>query len=216
MTEPIRLLIVDDHQIVREGLGTLLADEPGITVAGEATSGAEAVAAAERLRPDLVLMDLVLPDMDGIEATRRILALDRPAPVLVLSTFADDHLVRGAIQAGATGYLLKDVNKADLLQAITEAAQGRPALHPAVRGKLMQQAVVPPETSPIDRLTERERDVLRCLARGQSNREIAATLGLTEGTVKGYVSAMLAKLGTADRTRAALLAVRHGMGAEPD
>lgn len=212
MSEPIKLLIVDDHQIVREGLATLLSDEPAVRVVGEAATGAEAVEQTAHLRPDLVLMDLVLPDMDGIEATRRILALEAPAPVLVLSTFADDHLVRGAIQAGATGYLLKDVSKADLLQAIREAAQGRPALHPAVRGRLMQQAVAPPDASPIEKLTERERDVLRCLARGQSNREIALTLGLTEGTVKGYVSAMLAKLGAADRTQAALLAVRHGLG----
>ena len=212
MNRPIQVLIVDDHEIVREGLAIVLADAEGITVAGEAATGSEAVRLAGALRPDVILMDLVLPDMDGVEATRRILAAGVPSRVLVLTSFGDDRRVRDAIQAGATGYLLKDVRKSDLLRAIQDAAAGRPTLHPEVQRQLMRRAAAPPVPSPLAALTVRERGVLRCLARGHSNRAIAAELGLTEGTVKVYVSAILDKLGVADRTQAALLAVRHGLG----
>ena len=214
MTKPIRVLVVDDHEIVRQGLTAVLADAPEITVVGEAGTGAEAVRLAADQQPDVVLMDLVLPDIDGIEATRQILAAEGPVQVLVLTSFGDDWRVRGAIEAGAIGYLLKDVRKSDLVRAIEDAAVGRPALHPEVQRHLMRQAVTPPEPSPLASLTERERSVLRCLSLGYSNREIAVTLGLTEGTVRVYVSAMLDKLGVADRTQAALLAVRHGLQAE--
>jgi NarL family two-component system response regulator LiaR len=203
------MLIADDHEIVREGLRTFLSEEPDIEVLGEATNGAEAVTLAARLRPDVVLMDLVMPEMEGIEATRRLLEVSPSSQVLVLTSFSENHKVREAIQAGAIGYLLKDVLRTELLQAIRAAAQGQPTLHPEAQRQLMRQVVAPPETSPFEGLTERERDVLRCIAQGRSNKEIAAFLHLTEGTVKGYVSAILLKLDVADRTQAALYAVRN-------
>lgn len=211
MNAAVRALIVDDHQIVREGLSLLLGDVPEVEVVGAAADAAEALALTEALQPDVVLMDLNLPGADGIEATDAIRTRFPQVNVLVLTTFGDDDLVRRAIQAGAIGYLLKDVLKDDLVQAILAAAAGRPALHPEIQRRLMRQAVAPSEPSPLASLTERERDVLRCLASGQSNRAIARSLGLTEGTVKGYVSALLSKLGVADRTQAALLAARHGL-----
>ena len=209
MTSSIRVLIVDDHEIVREGLETLLSEEPTITVVGQAANGAEAVTLTASLRPDVILMDLVMPELDGIEATRRIRRAGAASQILVLTSFADDQHVREAIEAGAIGYLLKDVLKADLLRAIHTAAQGKPTLHPEAQGYLMRQVSAP--SASILHLTEREREVLRLIASGQSNKEIAFTLHLTEGTVKGYVSAILAKLGVADRTQAALYAVKHGL-----
>ena len=211
MERPIRMLIADDHEIVREGLRTFLSEEPDIEVLGEAVNGAEAVTLAARLHPDVVLMDLLMPEMDGIAATRRLLEVSPSSQVLVLTSFSENHKVREAIQAGAIGYLLKDVLRTELLQAIRAAAQGQPTLHPEAQRQLMRQVVAPPETSPFEGLTERERDVLRCIAQGQSNKEIAACLHLTEGTVKGYVSAILLNLDVADRTQAALYAVRHSL-----
>ncbi|HYN87952.1 MAG TPA: response regulator transcription factor [Ardenticatenaceae bacterium] len=214
MTRPVRVLIVDDHEIVREGLQTLLEEEPGVNVVGMATNGAEALRLAAALRPDVILMDLLMPEMDGIEATRRIRALSPTSQVLVLTSFAGDQHVRDAVGAGALGYLLKDVLKPDLLQAIRSAALGQPTLHPEAQRQLMRQVSDVPASGPLADLTQREREVLRLIAAGRSNKEIAATLHLTEGTVKGYVSAILAKLGVADRTQAALYAVRHGLGAD--
>jgi len=205
------MLIADDHEIVREGLRTFLSEEPDVEVVGEAANGAEAVTLASRLHPDVVLMDLLMPEMDGIEATRRCRAASPSSQVLVLTSFSEDHKVREAIQAGAIGYLLKDVLKTELLQAIRSAAQGLPTLHPEAQRQLMRQVVAPQEPSPFEALTERERDVLRCIAQGNSNKEIAALLRLTEGTVKGYVSSILLKLDVADRTQAALYAVKHGL-----
>lgn len=210
MSPAIRVLLVDDHAIVREGLRALLSEEPGIGVAGEAANGAQAVALAAELRPEVVLMDLVMPEMDGIEATRRIRAASPASRVLVLTSFAGDAQVHAAIEAGALGYLLKDVLKPELVRAIRAAAQDSPTLHPEVQRRLMRQLAAPPKPSPLEGLTERERSVLALIARGHSNKEIAAALHLTEGTVKGHVSAILLKLGVADRTQAALLAVRHG------
>lgn len=211
MTSLIRVLIVDDHEIVREGLETLLAEEPTLEVVGQAANGLEAVALAETLRPNVILMDLVMPQMDGIEATRRIRQVSPTSQILILTSFADDERVRGAIQAGAIGYLMKDVLKPDLLRAINAAAQGDPALHPEAQRYLMQQVAASQPASPLTTLTTREHDILRLIAKGQSNKEIAAILHLTEGTVKGYVSAILAKLDVADRTQAALYAVKHGL-----
>jgi DNA-binding NarL/FixJ family response regulator len=156
-------------------------------------------------------MDVVMPELDGIEATRRIRRASPASQILVLTSFADDQKVREAIEAGAIGYLLKDVLKADLLRAIQTAAQGKPTLHPEAQSYLMRQVSTPSTPAPSINLTERELDVLRLIAQGQSNKEIATTLHLTEGTVKGYVSAILAKLGVADRTQAALHAVKHGL-----
>jgi DNA-binding NarL/FixJ family response regulator len=212
----IRVLIVDDHEIVREGLQTLLAEEPDFEVVGTTGDGAAAVDLAQATRPDVIVMDLVMPGLDGIEATRRIVSKDPQARVLVLTTFADDQRVREAIQAGATGYLLKDVLKADLLRALRDAAVGRPSLHPEVQQHLMREVAGKTsfssgQTAPHLSLTEREIGILRLIAEGRSNKEIAAALYLTEGTIKGYVSTIFDKLGVEDRTQAALYAVKHGL-----
>lgn len=205
----IRILIVDDHEIVREGLEMLLGEEEGLEVVGQAGNGLEALSLAAALKPDLVLMDLVMPEMDGIEATRRLRQANSACQVLVLTSYIDDYRVREAIEAGAIGYVMKDVLKADLVRAIRTAARGEPALHPEAQRQLMRQVASP--AAVVRSLTERERDVLRLLALGRSNKEIAAHLHLTEGTIKGYVSAVLSKLGVADRTQAALYAVKHGL-----
>jgi DNA-binding NarL/FixJ family response regulator len=211
----IRVLIVDDHEIVREGLQTLIEEADDFEVVGTAGDGASAVSLAERENPDVILMDLLMPRLDGIEATRRIIANNPSARVLVLTTFADDQRVRDAIQAGATGYLLKDVLKDDLLRALRDTASGRPALHPEVQQHLMREVAgrtsSSREQAPHANLTEREVDILRLIAEGRSNKEIAAALYLTEGTIKGYVSTIFDKLGVADRTQAALYAVKNGL-----
>lgn len=211
MSAPLKVMIVDDHAIVREGLTMLLNEETDIEVVGEARNGVDALARIGQLQPDVVLMDLVMPEMDGIAATSEIRQRYPECQVLVLTSFSENQRVPDAIQAGAVGYLLKDVLKADLLRAIHAAARGEPTLHPEAQRQLMQQMVAPPPPNLLDALTEREMDVLRLIARGQSNKEIAATLHLTEGTVKGYVSTVLAKLQVADRTQAALFAVKNGV-----
>jgi two-component system, NarL family, response regulator LiaR len=211
MSTPVRVMIVDDHAIVREGLMMLLSEESGIEVVGEARNGSEAVLRADLLQPDVILMDLVMPEMDGIAATAQIRQKQPGCQVLVLTSFAENQRVPDAIQAGAIGYLLKDVLKGELLNAILAAAQGQPTLHPEAQRQLMQQMMTPVETNLLGSLTEREMDVLRLIAHGHSNKEIAAALFLTEGTVKGYVSTILGKLQVADRTQAALYAVKHGV-----
>lgn len=208
---PIRVLLADDHELVREGLRTVLAPEREFEVVGDAGTGEEAVELARALRPDVVLMDLVMPGIGGQEALVRIRAACPGTQVVVLTSFASDQSVRDAIAAGAVGYLLKDVLKNELLQAIRNAHQGRPALHPEAQRHLMRRLTRPPAPRPDAELTPRERTVLLRLARGQSNKAIAAGLGLTEGTVKGYVSLILDKLGLQDRTQAALFAVKHGL-----
>lgn len=211
MGKPIRVMIVDDHAIVREGLRTLLSEEKDIEVVGEARNGVESVSMAAQLHPDVILMDLVMPEVDGIQATEQIRQSVPSTQILVLTSFSEDHRVANAIQAGAIGYLLKDVLKADLLQAIEAAAEGKPTLHPEAQRQLMRQVVTPTTPNLLESLTDREMDVLRLIAHGQSNKEIATSLHLTEGTVKGYVSAILGKLQVADRTQAALYAVKHGV-----
>jgi DNA-binding NarL/FixJ family response regulator len=207
---PIRVMIVDDHQIVREGLQILLAEETEFEVVGTAGDGATALTLAETLNPHVIMMDLVLPDLDGIEVTRRILRSHPSIRVLILTTFAEDHSVRDAIRAGATGYLLKDVLKADLLRALRDTAAGRASLHPEAQQHLIRQVTESETPPPHASLTKREADILRLIAGGRSNKEIALALSLTEGTVKGYVSTIFDKLGVADRTQAALYAVKHG------
>jgi DNA-binding NarL/FixJ family response regulator len=205
-TPPLRLMLVDDHEIVREGLRTLLEQEEDIEVVGEAEDGESGVRMAAERRPDVVLMDVMMPGMGGIEATRRLLALPSPpAPprVLMLTSLADEAAIREAVAAGAMGYLMKDVSRLELVRAVRDAARDRPTLHPEAQRILMKR----PEKSPLDDLTPRERSVLDLVAEGKSNRQIANRLGLTEGTVKGYVSILLDKLGVQDRTQAALLAV---------
>lgn len=204
-----RLLIVDDHTIVREGLRLLLEDAPEIEVVGEAANGLQAVEQAAALQPEVILLDLMMPGLSGLEAARKILAHQPQCRVIVLTSFAEGADVRAAMQMGVAGYLLKDVLKEDLLSAIARAARGEPVLHPEAQRKLIQQIANPtPATEP---LTERETDVLKCIARGLSNREIAETLHITEGTVKGHVSNILSKLHLQDRTQAALYAVKNGL-----
>ena len=212
MANSIRVLIVDDHEIVREGLRTSLAEETDIDVVGEASDGAEGVSLTLALRPDVVLMDLVMPNLGGIDAMRLLQQTDANWHVLVLTSFAEDDMVRGALEVGAIGYLLKDVRKNELIQAIHAAAQGQPYLHREAQRSLIQHVTTPAEPSLLLDLTPREQDVLRLISQGQSNKEIAQELHITQGTVKGHVSIILAKLGVSDRTQAALFAVRHGLG----
>jgi DNA-binding NarL/FixJ family response regulator len=207
----IRVLIVDDHPIVREGLRTLLREEGDIEIVGEAGDGIGALGLVLTLRPDVVLLDLVMPGLAGVEAIRTIKDSARGGEVLVLTSFAEEGQVRQAVAAGAAGYVLKDVLRDDLLQAIRNVHEGKPWLHPEAQRQLMKSAAVPPAPTACAALTRRERAVLEQVGRGRSNREIALRLGISEGTVKGYVSGVLAKLGLADRTQAALYAVRHDL-----
>ncbi|GAC1324244.1 MAG: response regulator transcription factor [Chloroflexota bacterium] len=208
---PIRVLIADDHGVVREGLRAYLELEPDILVVGEARDGAEAVRQCGELQPDVILMDLVMPHMDGVEATAQI-KQQRPAThVIILTSFLDDERVVPAIRAGATSYLLKDVAATDLARAIRGARAGQAQLHPEVARRLMQQVTAPRKPDAGAQLTDREREVLLLLAEGRSNKEIARNLVVSERTVKGHVSNILGKLGLQDRTQAALYAVRHGL-----
>ncbi len=214
---PLRLLLVDDQQLIREGLRTLLEIEPDLSIAGEAADGAAAVAAFEQLAPDVVLMDVRMPGMDGVEATRRIRAQHQDARILVLTTFDEDELVFEAIRAGARGYLLTDVSGADLAAAIRTIARGDAALQPPVARKVMDAFARMAQPAPasaqrfVEPLSGRERAVLGLLARGLSNKEIAAQLFLAEGTVKNHVSAILQKIDARDRTQAALKAKEMGL-----
>ena len=210
----IRVLIVDDHGVVREGLRAYLELEPDIEVVGEARDGQEGVRRAQELRPDVVLMDLVMPTMDGVDATARIKQQQPETHVIVLTSFLDDERVVPAIKAGATSYLLKDVAATDLARAIRGARAGQAQLHPEVARRLMQQVTTPRKVEASAQLTDREREVLRLLAEGRSNKEIARSLVVSERTVKGHVSNILGKLGLQDRTQAALYAVRHGLASE--
>jgi NarL family two-component system response regulator LiaR len=209
--QPIRVLIVDDHEVVREGLRLFLAEEDEIEVIGLAADGSHALSMAATLEPDVILMDLVMPELDGIETIRRLRTAGSRSRVLILTTFVDKARVRAAIEAGAVGYLLKDVGRADLLAAIRAAGRNTPTLHPVAQQYLMQQVVTPVASSPLDVLTPRELEVLKLISDGQSNKAIARKLDLSIGTVKGHVSAILTKLEVTSRTQAALLAVDHGL-----
>jgi len=208
----IRLLIADDHTIVRKGLKVLLATEADMEVIGEADNGAEAVAMAASLKPDVILMDLVMPQMDGIEATRTITSSTPCPKVLVLTSFAADDKVFPAVKAGALGYLLKDSTPEQLLEAIRRVYRGEPSLEPSIARKVLQELSNPGQGKPTtDPLTERELDVLRLIAQGLSNKEIAAALFVAEWTVRSHVSNILSKLQLASRTQAALYALRSGI-----
>jgi NarL family two-component system response regulator LiaR len=208
----IRVLVADDHAIVRKGICALLATERDIEVVGEAQDGQEVIAQAQRTQPDVILMDLVMPITDGLEATRRIRAHQPRARILVLTSFAGDEQVFPAIRAGAMGYLLKDSDPRELVQAIVQVYRGESSLHPSVARRLLQELSEPREHDTVsDGLTEREIDVLRLLAQGHSNREISAILTISEATVRTHVSNILAKLNLCSRTQAALYALREGL-----
>ena len=204
----ITVLIADDHPVVRQGLRTFLDTQEDLEVVAEAGDGEEAVARAVELVPDVVLMDLVMPNVDGIEAIRRIRDASPSTRVLVLTSFIEDEKVFPAVKAGAAGYLLKDVEPTQLADAIRTVTRGEALLHPTVAAKVMQE-VAARDRSPAAELTERELDVLRLLARGMANKAIALELHVSEKTVKTHVSNILAKLHLADRTQAALFAVRE-------
>ncbi|MFK3733585.1 response regulator [Streptomyces sp. NPDC088090] len=209
--KPIRVLLVDDHQVVRRGLRTFLEVQDDIEVVGEAADGAEGVARAEELRPDVVLMDVKMPGMDGIEALKRLRALANPAKVLIVTSFTEQRTVVPALRAGASGYVYKDVDPDALAGAIRSVHAGHVLLQPEVAGALLAQDDPQGGTGRGTTLTEREREVLGLIADGRSNREIARALVLSEKTVKTHVSNILMKLDLADRTQAALWAVRHGL-----
>lgn len=211
MSERIRVLLVDDHAVVRQGLRAFLQLQPDVEIVGEAASGPAATEAAASGRPDVVLMDLVMPEGDGVQAIRSMAASAPGARVLVLSSFADDERVFAAMQAGAAGYLLKDVEPDRLADAIREVHRGQPVLHPEVAARLMRRLSDPASTGGGELLTPREREVLQLVVEGFANKQIARRLGITEKTVKTHVSSVLRKLGVADRTGAAVLAIRRGL-----
>ena len=217
MTQSIKVLIVDDHAIVRKGIRALLTTEPNIQVLGEAKDGREAITEVERLRPDVILMDLVMPEMDGIEAIRQITSRQPGSRILVLTSFATDEKVFPAIKAGALGYLLKDSNPEELVQAIHQVHRGESSLHPTIARKLLQELARPPQRPPTSEpLTDREMTVLRLIAHGLSNQEIADQLTISEATVRTHVSNILSKLHLASRTQAALYALREGLASLDD
>jgi DNA-binding NarL/FixJ family response regulator len=210
----MKVLICDDQAIVRDGLELLLKLEKDIDVVGVAQDGAEAVALTVKTQPDLVLMDLKMPGLNGVEATRRICALAPRPKVLVLTTFDDDEWVFDAIRAGAAGYLLKDTPREKVLEALRGTMAGKTYMDPAIAGKLLEQVAnnqEQPSTLLTAKLTGREVEVLRLIAQGLANADIAEKLHLSEGTIRNHVSALFAKLDVSDRTQAAILAIRHGL-----
>lgn len=205
--ERLRILLADDHPVVRQGLKTFLATQPDLEVVAEAATGAEAVARATELRPDVALLDLVMPDGGGIEAAAQIREASPATKVIVLTSYAEDENVIPALKAGAAGYLLKDVEPQELADGVRRVHRGEAVLHPAIAARVLREVVEPHADR--DVLTARELDVLRLLGRGLANKRIAQELGIAERTVKTHVSSILAKLGVTDRTQAALYAVRE-------
>lgn len=213
----MKVVICDDQAIIRDGLEMLLKLEKDIEVLGQAQDGTEAVALVEKTQPDLVLMDLKMPGLNGIEATRHIRTHYPNVKVLVLTTYDDDEWVFDAIRAGASGYLLKDTPREEVIKAVRGTVTGKTFLDPAVAGKVLTQVAgtqAHPSTLLTDKLTGREADVLHLVARGFTNGDIADRLHLSEGTVRNHVSAIFAKLEVSDRTQAAVIAIQHGMGSE--
>ena len=209
----IRVLIVDDHAVVREGLRTFLELQDGLEVVGDAGDGEEAVEQARRLRPDVILMDLVMPRLDGVQAMRALRTQAPQSRVIVLTSFLDDDRLMPAIEAGAAGYLLKNVEPAELARAVHAAHAGEAIIDPTVAARLVRSIAdrPGPRSDDRERLTRREHEVLELIAAGRSNKRIALELGIYEKTVKTHVGHLLAKLGVSDRTQAALLAVREGL-----
>jgi DNA-binding NarL/FixJ family response regulator len=209
--DPIRVLVVDDHAVVREGLRSFLELQDGIDVAGEAGDGEEALAEAARLEPDVVLMDLVMPNLDGVAALRRLREELPRARVIVLTSFLDEDKLLPALRAGAAGYLLKNAPPQEVARAVRVAHGGGAVIDPVVAARLVDALAADGESDPLDRLTPREREVLVLLGRGFPNKQIASKLRVSEKTVKTHVGRVLAKLGVTDRTQAAVLAVRAGI-----
>jgi DNA-binding NarL/FixJ family response regulator len=217
MSERIRVMLVDDQKLMREGLRILLELEPDLQVVGEAGDGRAALAAYSDCQPDVVLMDVRMPGMDGVEATWRLRQRWPEVRVIILTTFDDEEYVFEGLRAGALGYLLKDVSGEDLADAVRKVAAGGALIEPSVARKVLAEfaRLAPPARAPDeglpDPLSEREREILRCLSQGLSNREVAQRLNLAEGTVKNYVSGILQKLGVRDRTQAAVRARELGV-----
>jgi len=216
--DPIRILVVDDHAVVREGLRAFLSLQDGFEIVGEAGDGNEAVARAAELGPDVILMDLVMPNRDGVSAMRELrqrTPRGKRARVIVLTSFLDDERLLPALKAGAAGYLLKNSEPAELARAIRAAHAGEAIIDPTVAARLMDALSEPgegrAEAPALTQLTGREREVLSLIANGRSNKRIALELGISEKTVKAHVGHVLAKLGVTDRTQAAVLAVREGL-----
>ena len=212
MTETIRILIADDHAVVREGLRALIHTEPDMEIVGEATDGTEAVRLVGDLKPDIILLDMVMPRKSGLEVIQEIKAQNPEARILVLTSFSEDDMVFPAIRSGALGYLLKNASPLALITAIRNVYRGEPSMSPDIATKLMRElqrsSSLPPTEEP---LTEREVEVLRLVAKGRSNHEIAEALVIGEGTVRTHVSNILSKLHLANRTQAALYALREGL-----
>ncbi len=208
--DPINVMLIDDHRVVRQGLRDFLELQEDIEIVGEAANGEDGVQLARELLPDVVLMDLVMPGMDGVETTRRLKAASPSTRVIVLTSFADDNKVFPAIKAGAISYLLKDISPEDLAHAIRAAQRNEAVLHPEVAAKLMQEFSAPKSNEAmVEQLTAREMDVLRLIAKGKSNKEIADNLIVSEKTIKTHVSNILSKLHLADRTQVAIYALRQ-------
>jgi NarL family two-component system response regulator LiaR len=213
MSQPITLLLIDDHQLVRWGVRMFLATQPDIMVVGEAQTGEEALRLAAELTPDVALMDLVMPGMDGVETTRQLKAISPHTQVIVLTSYHEDEHIFPAILAGALSYMLKDVGSDELASAVRKAAQGEAVMHPQVAARIVQelQGGRHPSQPPLANLSEREFEVLRLIAAGHSNSEIAEQLVISGNTVKSHVSNILSKLHLADRTQAAIFAWREGI-----
>ena len=211
MAEPIRVLVADDHAVVREGLRAFLELQDGIEVVGEAEDGREAVEEATRLRPDVILMDLVMPRLDGVGAMRALREIVPEARVIVLTSFLDDDKLLPAVRSGAAGYLLKNTQPQELARAVRAAHAGEALLDPVVAARLIDTLAADGGEGPLDRLTPREHEVLVLIGRGFANKRIARELELSEKTIKTYVGHVLAKLGVTDRTQAAVVAVRAGL-----
>ncbi len=213
MAEMISVLLVDDHSVVRQGVRAFLITQPDLTVVGEAASGEEALKLAEQTVPDVILMDLIMPGMDGVEATRRAKQVSPRSQIIVLTSYHEDEHIFPALKAGALSYILKDVSADELASAVRKAAAGEAVLHPRVAARVIKEIQGRREESinPFTELSERELEVLKLIADGMSNGEIAAKLVLSEKTIKGHVSNILSKLQLADRTQAAVYAWRQGV-----